>query len=165
LETGEIHRLGADRIEKRVDVRILAATNRNLLGRIASGDFREDLYYRLNVIHVEIPPLRERQTDIPLLFNHYLQHYCRTHSIDVPTLPQLTQELLLAYRWPGNVRELKNIAERIAVRQDGGVVRPDMLPAEMRDTANQKPIPTVAADGTATAVVPRPAADAAWNEI
>jgi len=165
LETGEIHRLGADRIEKRVDVRILAATNRNLLGRIASGDFREDLYYRLNVIHVEIPPLRERQSDIPLLFNHYLQHYCRTHSIDVPTLPQLTQELLLAYRWPGNVRELKNIAERIAVRQDGGVVRPDMLPAEMRDTANQKPIPTTAADGTVTAVVPRPAADAAWNEI
>ena len=165
LETGEIHRLGADRIEKRVDVRILAATNRNLLGRIASGDFREDLYYRLNVIHVEIPPLRERQSDIPLLFNHYLQHYCRTHGIDVPTLPQLTQELLLAYRWPGNVRELKNIAERIAVRQDGGVVRPDMLPAEMRDTANQKPIPATAADGTVTAVVPRPAADAAWNEI
>jgi transcriptional regulator with GAF, ATPase, and Fis domain len=162
-ETGEIHRLGSDRIEKRVDVRIVAATNRNLIERISTGDFREDLYYRLNVIHVEIPPLRERGADIPLLFNHYLTHYCRSHRIETPVLTPLAQELLLAYRWPGNVRELKNVAERIAVKQEGGVVRPDMLPNEMRDATNQKAVPAV--HEASSPAVYRPVADAAWNEI
>jgi len=131
LETGEIHRLGADRIEGRVDVRIIAATNRNLLGRVSTGDFREDLYYRLNVVHVEVPPLRERGDDILLLFRHYLGQYCRSHGTEMPDLPASTEDLLLAYRWPGNVRELKNFAERIAVRQAGPVLRPDMLPSEI----------------------------------
>ena len=169
LETGEIHRLGADRIEMRVDVRIVAATNRNLLERVSTGNFREDLYYRLNVIHVEVPPLRDRGTDIVLLFTHYLNHYCRTHSIDVPQILPSAKELLLAYRWPGNVRELKNVAERIAVRQEVGsdrtrafsVVEPAMLPVEIRQMSAQ----VLRAGDDVPTVVARPAADAAWNAM
>jgi transcriptional regulator with PAS, ATPase and Fis domain len=173
VETGEIHRLGAERMEKRVDTRIITATNRNLLERIASGDFREDLYYRLNVIHIVVPPLRERGTDIVRLFNHYLTHYCRTHGVDVPELAPSTEELLLSYRWPGNVRELKNIAERVTVRNHRlGPIRPDMLPAEIRREATGRgaDAPSASANPSTqanpvNAVPHHPAADAAWNEM
>ena len=171
VETGEIHRLGADRMEKRVDTRIIAATNRNLLDRISSGDFREDLYYRLNVIHITVPPLRERGSDILRLFNHYLAHYCRQHRVDLPEVTPATEELLHSYRWPGNVRELKNIAERVTVRHHRGPLRPDMLPAEIRREATQlkvaAPQPPAGAelDTTAPALPHHPAADAAWNEM
>src|SRR5690242_8564848 len=116
LETGEIHRLGADRIEQTVNVRVIAATNRNLRERVASGDFREDLYYRLNVAQVFVPPLRERGDDIVQLFTHYFDHYCHMQGISTPVLSSAVSEVLLTYSWPGNVRELKNVAERIAVR-------------------------------------------------
>src|SRR6478672_3000581 len=106
LETGEIHRLGADRIEQKVNVRVIAATNRNLRERVASGDFREDLYYRLNVAHVFVPPLRDRGQDIALLFRHYFDRYCHAQGISTPALSSPVSELLLAYAWPGNVREL-----------------------------------------------------------
>lgn len=161
-ETGEIHRLGADRIEKRVDVRIIAATNRNLLERIASGDFREDLYYRLNVIHIAIPPLYERGPDVVLLFKHYLGHFCRIHGAETPSIAEESEALLLAYRWPGNVRELKNIAERIAVRHQESVVVPDMLPPEVRLTTAVVPVSTAHAG---VPVVAHPAAEAAWTEM
>ena len=176
VETGEIHRLGAERMEKRVDTRIIAATNRNLLERIASGDFREDLYYRLNVIHITVPALRERGADIVRLFNHYLAHYSRIHRVDAPELAPATEELLLSYRWPGNVRELKNIAERVTVRNhQAGPIRPDMLPAEIRREASVRSlavaVPSSPSPGSAnlTSVVNpvahHPAADAAWNEM
>jgi DNA-binding NtrC family response regulator len=175
VETGEIHRLGAERMEKRVDTRIVAATNRNLLERIASGEFREDLYYRLNVIHIAVPPLRERGVDILRLFNHYLTHYCRIHRVDVPDLASGTEELLLSYRWPGNVRELKNIAERVTVRNNHtGPIRPDMLPAEIRREASTRPlavappsapVAVTANPAPAAAVSHHPAADAAWNDM
>jgi transcriptional regulator with PAS, ATPase and Fis domain len=163
-ETREIHRLGSDRVERRVDVRIIAATNRNLLERIASGDFREDLYYRLNVIHLEVPPLRERGADIMLLFEHYLAQYCRLHGADVPQISPSAQELLLAYRWPGNVRELKNIVERLVVRHKEGVIRPDELPAELR-TSVWAPPPAAGATIAPPPAAARPAADAAWSEM
>jgi transcriptional regulator with PAS, ATPase and Fis domain len=165
-ETLEIHRLGADRIDGRVDVRIIAATNRNLLERMASGDFREDLYYRLNVIHLIVPPLRERGTDILLLFHHYLAHYCHTHGCEVPALLPSTEEVVLTYPWPGNVRELKNVVERLVVRHHGGALGPDVLPAEMRRPAIPS-IPVVpTAPGTTVAVLRQyPAADAAWTEM
>lgn len=164
LETGEIHRLGADRIETRVDVRVIAATNRILQERIASGDFREDLYYRINVIHVSIPPLRERQGDILLLFRHYLSHFCRIQRVEAPSLLPRTEELLVAHRWPGNVRELKNVAERIAVRHVDGCVRPDMLPPELRETV--APVLPLRTPAVAPSVITQhPAADAAWNEM
>jgi DNA-binding NtrC family response regulator len=132
LETGEIHRLGADRIEQTVDVRVIAATNRNLRERVASGDFREDLYYRLNVAQVFIPPLRERGADILLLFAYYFERYCQAQQIAAPLVSDDVRARLLAYPWPGNVRELKNVAERIAVRLPQGTVDLDLLPIEMR---------------------------------
>src|SRR5689334_18352430 len=122
LETGEIHRLGADRIEQTVDVRVIAATNRNLRERVASGDFREDLFYRLNVAQVFVPPLRDRGDDVLLLFVHYFDGYCRAQKIATPPLAPGVIERLRSYPWPGNVRELKNLAERIAVRHPVGVV-------------------------------------------
>jgi transcriptional regulator with PAS, ATPase and Fis domain len=167
-ETLEIHRLGADRIDGRVDVRIIAATNRNLLERMASGDFREDLYYRLNVIHLIVPPLRERGPDILLLFNHYLAHYCDTHGFEIPTVLPATEEIVLGYAWPGNVRELKNVVERLVVRHHGGALGPDVLPAEMRRpvAAPQAVAGVTGAPGVNAPVVRQyPAADAAWAEM
>lgn len=164
-ETLEIHRLGADRIDGRVDVRIIAATNRNLMERMTSGDFREDLYYRLNVIHLIVPPLRERGADILLLFNHYLAHYCQTHGADVPAVLPSTEEVVLGYAWPGNVRELKNVVERLVVRHHGGVIGPDVLPPEMRRPVAPS-VQTGTAPGTPVVVVRQyPAADAAWTEM
>ena len=164
VETGEIHRLGADQIEKRVDVRIIAATNRNLIERIAAADFREDLYYRLNVVHIAIPPLRERGSDILLLFTHYLAHYCRVHGVETPTLVPEVEALLLAYRWPGNVRELKNVTERIAVRDRGAEVGLESLPAEMRLSISATAGGPANGNGAA-APLHHPVVDAAWEDM
>ena len=166
-ENQEIQRLGSDRMERRVDVRIIAATNRNLVERMASGEFREDLYYRLNVVHINVRPLRERGSDILLLFNHFLGWYSRVHEIAVPTLMPATEDLLLAYKWPGNVRELKNIVERVVTRHAGGAIRPDELPAELRHEPVPAQPPATAATPTAAPVLIRyyPAADAAWVEV
>jgi len=164
LETGEIHRLGSDAIEQRVNVRVIAATNRNLPERISTGDFREDLYYRLNVAHVIVPPLRERGSDILLLFKHYFHQYCVNQGVHTPALESATEQLLLAYRWPGNVRELKNVAERIAVRHTGGPVRPDVLPIELRIvTAPQAPV--ASASVCEPQPMARPAVEMAWDEM
>ncbi|MQA28861.1 MAG: AAA domain-containing protein [Luteitalea sp.] len=132
-ETGEIQRVGSDRIEGRVNVRIVAATNRNLQERIASGDFREDLYYRLNVLRLSIPPLRERGGDVAILLRHYLAESARIHRVEIPRLSAAVEDILTSYRWPGNVRELKNVVERVVVRHAGGDVAPEHLPAEIMD--------------------------------
>ncbi|HET9832338.1 MAG TPA: sigma-54 dependent transcriptional regulator [Vicinamibacterales bacterium] len=133
VETGEIQRVGSDRSEGHVDVRIIAATNRNLLERINEKEFREDLYYRLNVIRLVIPPLRERGGDVALLLQHYLQESARAHRVEAPRMTPAAQEILSAYRWPGNVRELKNVVERLVIRQTGGEIGPDDLPEEIVD--------------------------------
>lgn len=160
LETGEIHRIGSDRIEQHVDVRIIAATNRDLAARVASGHFREDLYYRLNVTTVSVPPLRERGHDILLLFMHYFEQYCRKNGAAVPTLLPATTERLLQYGWPGNVRELKNVAERLAIRHHSEAIGPDLLPAEFRSAAaTRRP-----ADNSVLRPL-FPAADAAWDRM
>jgi DNA-binding NtrC family response regulator len=158
LETGEIHRLGADRIEQKVNVRVIAATNRNLRERVASGDFREDLYYRLNVAQVFVPPLRDRSHDILLLFTHYFDRYCRTQGIATPTLSAGVVELLLTYAWPGNVRELKNVAERIAVRHPSDAIQMEMLPREIQPGVDAAPKAGVAPQAPS-------AADRAWTEM
>ena len=158
LETGEIHRLGADRIEQKVNVRVIAATNRNLRERVASGDFREDLYYRLNVAQVFVPPLRERGQDILLLFTHYFDRYCRTQGIATPTLSAGVVELLLTYAWPGNVRELKNVAERIAVRHPADAIQIEMLPREMQPGVEAAPKAGIAAPAPSVA-------DRAWTDM
>src|SRR5438067_8233294 len=132
LENGEIQRVGADRVQSRVDVRVIAATNRNLLDRIAAKDFREDLYYRLNVIHLTIPPLRARREDIPVFLQHFLRLYAERHGQQPPELAPETLARLVAYDWPGNVRELKNVAERLIVRSGTGVIAVSDLPPEIQ---------------------------------
>jgi transcriptional regulator with PAS, ATPase and Fis domain len=131
LESGEIQRVGAERAQARVDVRVIAATNRNLIDRIATKDFREDLYYRLNVIHLTMPPLRERREDVPELLEFFLAHYSRRHSLPVPALTPEALAHLVGYHWPGNVRELKNFVERLVLRARRGVITPADLPMEI----------------------------------
>ncbi len=130
LENGEIQRVGSDRTQSIVDVRVIAATNRNLLARVADKSFREDLYYRLNVIHVPIPPLRDRREDIPHLFAHFVRSYSKTHRVPEPAISEEAQTRLMAYDWPGNVRELKNAVERIVIRARG-VITPADLPKDI----------------------------------
>ncbi len=130
LETGEVHRVGSDRVHARVNVRIVAATNRDLPDQIRNGNFRLDLYYRLNVIHLRTPPLRERPEDVRLLLDHFLSVYSLRHHHPTPELSREALDALTAYRWPGNVRELKNVVERIAVRQRGTIELTD-LPTEV----------------------------------
>ena len=131
LENGEIQPVGSQQRLSKVDVRIIAATNRLLLERVAQKEFREDLYYRLNVIHIEIPPLRSRIEDVPLLLDHFLQHYADRHQIQTPRITDEARSRLLAYHWPGNVRELKNLAERLIVRWRSGEITAAQLPSEV----------------------------------
>ncbi|MCW4208836.1 MAG: sigma-54 dependent transcriptional regulator [Candidatus Thiodiazotropha lotti] len=111
LEERTIRPVGSNR-EVPVDVRIIAATNRDLGNEVQKGEFREDLYYRLNVLTLRMPALRERREDIPLLANHFMHTLASDLGIDVPVLGENEIELLLHYEWPGNVRELKNVIER-----------------------------------------------------
>src|SRR5262249_14635163 len=131
LENGEIQRVGADRVQSRVDVRVIAATNRNLMERIASKDFREDLYYRLNVIHIPIPPLRQRREDIPVFLDLFLRTYADRHGVRTLELAPDALAHMVAYDWPGNVRELKNVAERLVVRSRTGRIAMIDLPSEI----------------------------------
>ena len=131
LETGELQKVGADHVTRRVSVRVVAATNRNLRDMIGQGLFREDLFYRLNVIHLSVPPLRERKQDIPSLVLHFLSTFCRNGDAPREISPD-GMALLVAYSWPGNVRELQNVIERIAVNGGHEPIQPDDLPAEIR---------------------------------
>jgi transcriptional regulator with GAF, ATPase, and Fis domain len=131
LETGEIQRIGANRAHTRVNVRLITATNRDLQSHIASGAFREDLYFRLNVIRLCVPPLRERRTDIPVLFDYFLDTYSAQHGVSRPQLSTAAMDALVMYRWPGNIRELKNVAERLVLKSSGQVVRPTDLPGDV----------------------------------
>lgn len=114
LQDGTFTPVGSVEVKK-VNVRIISATNRNLLEMVKNGQFREDLYYRLNVIHIKIPPLRDRRDDIPLLAEHFLQKFAVTHHTPRKVLTQRALELLMQYDWPGNVRELQNEIERACV--------------------------------------------------
>ena len=131
LENGEIWRIGADRVQATTDVRVIAATNRELADRIAQREFRADLYYRLNVLHIKIPPLRERRDDIHLFLDHFLRAYSERHISPMPELTPAARAALLAYDWPGNVRELKNLIERLVVRRHTGAIDENDLPAEV----------------------------------
>jgi DNA-binding NtrC family response regulator len=113
-----------------VDVRVVTATNKNLEKEVKEGRFREDLYYRLNVIKIDLPPLRERQEDLPLLITHFLNKYARTNEPPKKVSPE-AMERMLAYRWPGNVRELENAIERAAVTSVGDTINVDKLPSRV----------------------------------
>jgi DNA-binding NtrC family response regulator len=134
FESGEIQRVGSDRRNMRVNVRIVAATNRNLLQRIAANEFREDLYYRLNVIHIEIPPLRARREDIPAFVAHFVNVYAQVHGKPAMTVDAAALAALQAYDWPGNVRELKNLVERTVVRASRTEIGIADLPHEVVQT-------------------------------
>jgi DNA-binding NtrC family response regulator len=131
LETGEIQRVGSDRHLPALDVRVITATHRRLLERIADQSFREDLYYRLNVIHLEVPPLRDRREDIPVLLNHFLRTFSDTHQVPVPELTSEALKCMNSYQWPGNIRELKNVAERLILRCRNGRITEEALPPEV----------------------------------
>jgi DNA-binding NtrC family response regulator len=103
-----------------VNIRLIAATNVDLKKRVAAGEYREDLFYRLNVFPIEVPPLRDRKEDIPLLSNFFLQKYSELYTIDAPKLPARTLDRMMAYEWPGNVRELENFIERAVVLHASG---------------------------------------------
>ncbi len=143
LETGEIQKVGAERVTRTANVRVMAATNRDLRDLIARGQFREDLFYRINVIHVIVPSLRERREDIPLLANHFLSNFALADSFGrgpegshqhttVRSFAPETMTVLTEYSWPGNVRQLQNVIERLVVSGRREVVSPDDLPMEIR---------------------------------
>jgi len=132
METGELQKVGADRSMGRVNVRVIAATNRNLRDMITEGTFREDLFYRLNVIHLTVPPLRERREDIPALVSYFLNRFIRNNGHPVKAISGDATKLLNEYSWPGNVRELENVIERLVVTGRNETVMPDDLPMEIR---------------------------------
>jgi len=139
LETGEIQRVGADRSHTRVNVRLITATNRDLEKEIAEGRFREDLFFRLNVIRFAVPPLRERVGDIPLLATYFLQMYAQLHNVPPVELAPDAIDALATYRWPGNIRELKNVIERLVVKSHGGPVQHADLPFDIVRAAAVRP--------------------------
>lgn len=143
LQESEFERVGDD-VTRSVDVRVIAATNKNLEKLIVEGKFREDLFYRLSVFPVDVPPLRERGNDIVQLAQHFLEQTCRDFGREVMTLTRAQVENLRRYKWPGNVRELKNVIERAVILSEGSVLRldksmPDMQPSVAQASAGEQP--------------------------
>ena len=130
LQEGEIKRLGSERTLS-VDVRIIAATVQDLAKAVAEGKFREDLFYRLNVLPVHLPPLRERKEDIPLLIDHFIHKYNEQHGLKTEGVAEGALARLLDYSWPGNVRELENAVERAMILTQGKKIEADNLPSEV----------------------------------
>jgi DNA-binding NtrC family response regulator len=137
LETGEIQRVGSERALPPLDVRVVAATHRNLSECVRERTFREDLYYRLNVVHIEVPPLRERRGDIPVLLKHFLSMFSSAHRLPVPEVAADAMQRLASYDWPGNVRELKNVAERLVVGSRSNRIETASLPPDVSARGTQ----------------------------
>lgn len=132
LQDREIRRVG-ESVTRKVDVRIIAATARDLEKEVEQGTFRSDLFYRLNVVNIHLPPLRHRGEEVPLLVQHFLKEYNESLGTSVGGLEPAAMNLLVAYPWPGNVRELENVIERAMVLTDGERVAPEQLPQQVRD--------------------------------
>ena len=149
LQEREFERVGGNTTVK-VDVRIIAATSSNLEQMVKDGTFREDLYYRLNVIPIDLPPLRERREDIPLLVHKFVEHFCETHKLDLKTVSPQVMKAVMSYDWPGNVRQLENLVERMVALSGNrpAILRPD-LPAEIqnRDSLNFVPLIEIPEEG------------------
>ena len=135
LQEREFERLGGQQKIK-VDIRVIAATNRNLEQMIEAGQFREDLYYRLNIVNLELPPLRERPDDIPILANHFTTKAANKHGKQPPSPTQRFLDHLVAYRWPGNIRELENVIERAVVISQSPVLDETLLPGKVMAQEN-----------------------------
>lgn len=132
LQEKEIQRIGSTQRIK-VDVRVISATNRDLEKAVQEGSFREDLYWRLNVVRINLPPLRERKEDIPLLVNHFLNKFSKENNKPIPQLEPEVMELLLSYDWPGNIRELANVMERAVVLSPSGLISIKHLPRRIQE--------------------------------
>ena len=126
LQEREFERVGGER-PIHVDVRVIAATNLDLKAAVANGTFREDLFYRLNVFPIEVPPLRERKDDIPMLVKYFVQRYANRAGKDIQSIDKKTLDLLQSYDWPGNIRELQNVIERSVIMSSGDVFSVDEL--------------------------------------
>jgi len=137
LQEREVRPLGSVR-SRRVDVRVLAATSRDLMQAVAGGTFREDLFYRLNVIRLDIPPLRERREDIPPLVEHFLARFCASYQVDVRGVAPAAMSILLSHGWPGNVRELENVVARAVVLAEKKMILPENLPPELGGSADNE---------------------------
>ncbi|TMA49640.1 MAG: AAA family ATPase [Deltaproteobacteria bacterium] len=148
LQDREIRPVGADRVFK-VDVRVLAASNKDLAAEVEEGNFREDLFYRLQVIPIVMPPLRERRSDIPLLTSHFLEKHNRKRSGRPARIAEEAMVHLWEYDWPGNVRELENLLERLVILSEDGLIGVEHLPPSMRSFISEKkiPRPTLGEDG------------------
>ncbi len=130
LQEGRFHRVGGSE-EIAVDLRILAATNRDLKAEVAAGRFREDLFYRLNVVPIRLPALRERREDVPRLIDHFVHRTARRHGVPAARFPKALLRRLIDYSWPGNVRELANVVERLILLAEDGTARPEDLPESL----------------------------------
>jgi DNA-binding NtrC family response regulator len=137
LETKEFRRLGGTKLIT-VEVRVIAATNRNLQKAVEEGSFREDLYYRLNVIPIHLPALREHREDIPVLVEAFLKDFCRIHQKDDKEISSEALRWMVNYSWPGNVRELKNVIERLVVVVKEKKILPEHLPAEIQASQDEQ---------------------------
>ena len=140
LQEGEVERLGSARTIK-VDVRVIAATNKNLEEEIEKGNFREDLYFRLAVIPIYVPPLRERPEDVPLLVRHYMDYFCRESNARPRRITNAALEALSRYRWKGNIRELRNTVERMMIMAPGDTIDVPDLPGALRTPGAPSSIP------------------------
>jgi transcriptional regulator with PAS, ATPase and Fis domain len=143
LETKEFRRLGGTKLI-RVDTRIIAATNRNLEEAVKEGDFREDLYYRLNVVPIRLPALRDRADDIPLLVETFLDEFSTRHRRDSKSVSREAMQSLRSYAWPGNIRQLRNLMERLVVTVKEAMIQPDHLPEEIWTSKRDQRTITVA---------------------
>ena len=142
LQEQEFERVGGIKTIN-VDVRLIAATNRDLKTELAQGRFREDLYYRLNVVHVHLPPLRDRPSDIPLLLGHFIQIYNKRLNREIDTFSEKALQAMNAYGWPGNIRELENVVERCMIFAEESHVEFEHLPAEVRgERTSPLPMPS-----------------------
>jgi two-component system nitrogen regulation response regulator NtrX len=156
LQEQEVERLGSARTIK-VDVRVIAATNKNLEDAIARGEFREDLYFRLNVIPILVPPLRDRREDMPALVQHFAKLTSEEHNLKPKRFEPRAMEVLQRYRWRGNIRELRNTVERVMIMAPGDLIRVEDLPAEIRGDSAARPMASEAAapvQSTAAAAAP-----------
>ncbi|BBB32960.1 two-component system, NtrC family, response regulator [Thermotomaculum hydrothermale] len=137
IEQKEFMRVGGNKLIK-VKTRIIAATNQNLEELVKSGKFREDLYFRLKVVHLKIPPLRERKGDIPLLVNHFIKKFGETHNKEGVSISPDALKILEHYPWPGNVRELQNLIESLIIFSNGDIIEPQHLPEEIIEKSTYK---------------------------
>ncbi len=165
LQEGEYEPVGSTRTIQ-VDVRVLAATHQDLKARVAQGGFREDLLFRLNVIPLLVPPLRDRTGDVRLLGEHFLARYAARHELPAPRLQPASWRLLESYAWPGNIRELKNVIERLVILSRGAEVAPEDLPMEMtHDVGSRVATPVAAGENPYEKLPLREARDALERDL